>query len=364
MSFVSLLPDNRTVLEDALGIATDPSEPVLADIEATRGFRYARPLNASVAPWLVLEYGLAPISAYFATVEDLIDQGREWQRIRGTPSAFHAALRWINYQFAAIEDQGGRGRRRWHLYQCAMGELPGASESLRLANAEYLGGISDPARSEFFRGWHGYDVRAMRWGRGRFGNTMWGDSSGVRIDGGNVKWSHGRSHTVEATGTIEDWAAFGWDDALADMVAASGTWSPSLAWITPMLYWSGTMAEAAVKTWLLMQRQAHLVFRDADGSPIGYARAIRKPVDNSAAALAPSVRYEIRTAFGDAAGATAASVGVVYDLMTKPDVKPCKSWLTPPEVVKDSGVEAGSAAWAHTFQKTVRETVELTLTVT
>lgn len=364
MSFQSLLPPNATPLEVTLEEACDAGFPIDPAIAEIHGIKYARPLNPTVAPWLIQEYGLGPIAYFFDAAETLIDQGREWQRIRGTPSAFHAALRWIDYQFAAIEDQGGHGRRRWHLYQCAMGELPGATESLRLANAEYLGSISDPARSEFFRGFHGYDARAMRWGRGRYGNTMWGDSSGVRIDGGNVKWSHGRSHTVEATGTIPDWAAFGWDDALADMVAASGTWSPTLTWNTPMLYWSGTVAEAAVKTWLLMQRQAHLVFRDEHGSPIGYARVIRRPGANSAAALAPSVMYEIRTAFGDAAGATTASVGVVYGLTTKPGVKPCKSWLTPIEVAQDVGIEAGSAAWVHTFQKTVRETVALTLTVT
>ena len=358
----SLLPPNSTAFERALEAAGDYGSLVSAAITEIHGIKYVRPLNSTVAPYLVQEYGLAPISGYFGTVEDLIDQGREWQRIRGTPRAIETALGWIGYNAITLEDQARR-RRRWHLYQSDMGDLPGPDEGQRLADAEYLANISDPARSEFFRGFHGHDVRAMRWGNGRFGKTMWGDSCGVRINGGSVKWSHGRHHSVSLTAPIADWSYFGWNDELADMVSASMTWSPVLSWLTPMLYWSGAAAEAAVKTWLLMRRQAHIVFRDGNGGPLGYARVIRKPADNSAIASAPSVIYEIRTAFGDAAGKAAASVGVVYDLVSRADVKPFKAWLDPSEVHADSGIDAGQSPWSHAFQKTVREAVTLTFTV-
>lgn len=358
----TLLPSGATPFELAVEEACDASPLVAPALEGIRGLKYQRPLNTSVAPWLVVEYGLGPISEYFATVEDLIDLGRAWQRIRGTPAALKTALGWIGYAAPVVEDQV-TGRRRWHLYQIGMGALPGADESRKLADAEHLAGISDPARSEMFRGYHGYDVRAMVWGGKRFGDALLGDSSGARINGGSVKWSHGRSHAVEVAGTVTDWAYFGWDDAFADMVTASGTWSDTLSWDTPMLYWDGTAAEAAVKTWLLMQRQAHLVFRDGDGTAIGYARVIRAAIDNAAAALAPSVLYEVRTGFGDGAGKTAASVGVIYDLVTRDGVKPAKSWLAPSEVVPASGVDVGAGAFVHTFQRTVRETVALTLTI-
>lgn len=360
---VSLLPDNRSVLEDALGISTDPAPAILAQIEAVRGFRYARPLDITVAPWLVLEYGLGPIADFFDTIEDLIDQGRAWQRIRGTPEAFHTAMRWIGYPNAAIEDQGGHRRRRWHLYQCAMGELPGASEGPRLANAEYLGEISDPARSEFFRGHHGYDVRVMRWGGGRFGNTIWGDSSGVRLDGGSVKWSHGRFHSVVATDVISDWEPYGWDSALEAASSEFGTWSETLTWATPMLYWDGALSEVAVKTWLLLQQQAHIAFFDGDGEPIGYARVIRAPVDNSAATESISVIYTVRTGFGDGYGREAASIAVVFGLVSADGVPPFKAWLEPDEVAVGSGRIVGMTTFVHAFQQTVRETVELTLVV-
>lgn len=360
MSFQSLLPGNAKPFELAVEEACDAEELLGPAVAEIHGIKYARPLNPTIAPYLVQEYGLAPISGFFDTVEELIDNGRAWQRRRGTPSAITTALGWIDYDTIHLEDQAPR-RRRWHLYQIGMGELPGADEDRRLADAEYLADLSDPARAEFFRGFHGYDVRAMRWGSGRYGRTMWGDSSGVRINGGSVKWSHGRHHAITLSSPITDWGYFGWTDELADMVSASMTWSPVLSWSTPMLYWSGAAAEAAVKTWLLLQRPSHLVFRDAVEQIIGYARVIRKPLDNSASGAASAI-YEIRTTFGQAAGQTAASVGLIFDLDSRQGVPPFKGWLSPAEVHTDSGFEVGRTAWAHEFQKTVRETVTLTFT--
>ncbi|MBP1852116.1 phage tail protein [Rhizobium halophytocola] len=359
----TLLPQNATELERALEAAVAPEELLGPALLAIHGLKYARPLNASVAPWLVQEYGLGVVADYFDSVEVLIDQARAWQRIRGTPDAIGKSLAWIGYDLDAVEDQV-LGRRRWHLYQLGMGQLPGDNEARRLEDAEYLSDLSDPARSQFFRGYYGYDVRALSWGNSRFGGSLWGDSSGVRMNGGSVKWSHGREHTLELVGSVDDWSYFGWTDELADMAAASGTWSETLAWNTPMLYWSGTAFEATVKTWLLMQRQAYVAFYDAAGSPIGFARVIRAPLEGMApeGIVAPSVAYQVRTGFGDGAGATAASIGVVYDLRLRDGVKPFKAWLTPDDVVTGPGVDAGPNPWAHTFQQTVRETLTLTLT--
>ncbi len=200
---VSLLPSNSTAFELALEEATDIASEIGPAIDAIHGLKYARPLNITVAPWLVNEYGLGPISDFFDTVEGLIDEGRVWQRLRGTPQAISTSLSWIDYDDIDIQDQV-RGRRRWHLYQIQMGELPGVDEFQRLTNAEYLAGLSDPARSYFWRGYFGYDVRGHVYGRSRWGRSIWGDSSGVRIAGGKVKWSHGRTHELEATGTQDD----------------------------------------------------------------------------------------------------------------------------------------------------------------
>lgn len=360
MSLVSLLPDNRTVLEDALGIATDPSEPVLADIEATRGFRYARPLNASVAPWLVLEYGLGPISGYFETVEDLIDFGRAWQRIRGTPAALAMSLGWIAYHAIRLEDRAPR-RRRWHLYHVGMGELPGEDEVGRLGNAEYLAGLSDPARSEMFRGYHDHDVRGLELGRGRFGNALWGDSSGVRIEGGSVKWSHGRSHEVLASDTVYDWESFGWDADFEELSAEG--WPSTVAWSQITIPWSMMGSEVTVKSWLLLEQTAHVAFYGGDEDVLGYARVIHAPENLTADDDLIRVAYTIRTGFGDGAGRTVARVAIVYNLALHDGVKPFKAWLSPSEAIAGTGRTVGMTDFDLTFQRTVRETITITLTI-
>lgn len=355
-----LLPGNRTVIEEALAVSTDPAPDLLVNIEVLRGFKYQRPLIPSVAPWLVQEYGLGPISQFFDTVEALMDQGRPWQRLRGTPAAIAIALGWIGYGAISLEDQLKR-RRRWHLYQIGMGKLPGAAEVTTLNNAEYLAGLSDPARSEFFRGWYGYDVRGLSWGNGRFGRTLWGDSSGVRLPGGKVKWSHGRSHALAASGVVSDWTAFGLDPAL---VTGDATWSNSLSWSTPGLGWGGIADAKALKTWLLLQRTAHLGFFGASGEPIGYARVIRAPQDVSGASPDIKIAFEVQTRFGDGDGSTAASAAVFLDLPVTPGAKPFSAWLRPDQVPSDPlPASLGAAAWAHTFQKTVRERITLTLTI-
>lgn len=355
-----LLPGNRTVIEEALAVSTDPAPGLLVNIEALRGFRYQRPLIASVAPWLVQEYGLGPISQFFDTVEALIDEGRPWQRLRGTPAAIATALGWIGYGAISLEDQLQR-RRRWHLYQIGMGKLPGAAELTTLNNAEYLAGLSDPARSEFFRGWHGYDVRGLTWGNSRYGRALWGDASGVRLTGGKVKWSHGRSHTIVASAVISDWSIFGLDPALE---TGDGAWSNTLAWSTPGLGWGGIADVRALKTWLLLQKSAHIGFYDAGGAPIGFARVIREPKDVSGASPSIKLAFEVQTRFGDGAGATAASVAVVLDLPVVDGVKPYAAWLKPADVdLTTSPIRLGETAWAHTFQKTVRELITITLTI-
>jgi hypothetical protein len=360
VSVVSLLPDNRTVLEDALGIATDPSEIILAEIDGVRGFRYARPLNVSVAPWLVLEYGLGPISDYFDTIEDLIDLGRAWQRIRGTPSALAQALGWIGYHAIYLEDRARR-RRRWHLYQVGMGELPGADEAKRLTDAEYLAGLSDPARSEMFRGCHGHDVRGIEWGNGRLGNVLFGDSSGVRLDGGSVKWSHGRSHEILASDTVYEWESFGWNAAFEEF--ASGAWPSSVSWSEMTVPWSMMGSEVMVKSWLLLQQAAHVAFYDEDDAIIGYARVIRAPENLTTDDELIRVSYAIRTGFGDGAGRTVARVALVYNLAVHEGVKPFKAWLSAEEVIAGSGRTVGMTEFGLTFQRTVRETIMITLTI-
>lgn len=358
--FTSVLPSTSTAFELAAEEATDFVSEIAPAIDSIHGLKYQRPLNVTFAPWLVHEYGLGPVSQYFGTIEDLIDQGRPWQRVRGTPAALVASMGWLDYHAITLEDSVRR-RRRWHLYQMGMGELPGDDEAGRLADAEYLADLSDPARSEFFRGYFGYDVRGLVWGRSRYGNALWGDSSGVRINGGSVKWSHGRTHEVAASDTVYEWEAFGWNADFAEF--ASGVWPSSVSWSEVTVPWSMMGSEVTIKSWLLLQQTAHVAFYDADDVVIGYARVIRAAENLTDNENLISVAYTVRTGFGDGAGRTAAKIATVYNLAIHDGVKPFKAWLSADEAIAGSGRTVGVTDFNHEFQKTVRETIRFTLTI-
>lgn len=360
--FQSLLPDNSTAFELSVEEACDFTDLVATPISAIHGLKYARPLNVTVAPWLVIEYGLGPISAYFNNVEDLIDNGRAWQKIRGTPAALAAALNWIGYGSITLEEVLIT-RRRWHLYQIDMGEIPTAAQEVQvLTDAEYLADLSDPARSEFFRGYFGYDVRALEFGNGKFSRSMLGDSSGVRLPGQNVKWSHGRSHPIQVLATGYDWSPLGLDFANGDILS----WTDDLTWDLPGVTWAGVTDAKALRAHLVARRKTYLGFFNSVGDPVGYALVVRAVKDVSAEpgldAAYTHMRYDVLTGFGDAYGETVASVAVVLNGEPVDPSIPFKRWLEPDEIVFPNGeIRIGQTAFAHTFMATVRENILFTL---
>ncbi|MBY3434820.1 phage tail protein [Rhizobium laguerreae] len=361
MTFSTVLPSkSTTVFEYTVEEATDIIGEIADGIDEIKGLKYARPLNITVAPWLVYEYGLGPISQFFDTAEELIDEGRAWQRLRGTPAALTTSLAWIQYDDIGIEDQV-KGRRRWHLYQINMGELPGDNEVERLNNAEYLAGLSDPARSYFWRGFFGYDVRGHVWGRSRFGFSIWGDSSGVRLPGGKVKWSHGRTHSIAATAEAGADIILGVDYEDGDPL----TWLPSITWEAPGITWAGVTDARALKAWLMLRIPAHIGLFDADGDPVGYARVLREirdVTDYGDAETTVELVYEASVAFGVASG-TVATAAIVFGGVSIAG-KPFKVWLTPDQIdFPDGETRVGESAVAFTFRETVRERIVINLTI-
>ena len=65
----ALLPRNSGLFEKAIAESIEFPAAVGDAIDDMHGVKYARPLNASVAPYLVQEYGLGPISQFFETYE-------------------------------------------------------------------------------------------------------------------------------------------------------------------------------------------------------------------------------------------------------------------------------------------------------
>jgi hypothetical protein len=359
---LALLPTNSKYFERAIAEAIELPSEVGDAVTDLHGVKYHRPLNVTVAPWLVFEYGLGYISAFFDNYEDLIDDGRVWQGLRGTPQALTTSLSWISYDAITIEDQM-RHRRRWHLYQIGMGEIPAASEEVaRLTDAEYLAGISDPARSEFFRGYFGYDVRGLEWSGKKWGNSLWGDSSGVRLPGGKTKWSHGRAHEIESYANITDWA-----DLNIDFVnGLSFPWTSDITWNAPGVTWNEVSDAGFLKAWSILRKRTYMAFLRADETVIGYALVIMAPVDITPAETDYGdeffIQYTVQTGFGDGAGEAAAFAAIAFNASPVAGVKSFKRWLTPDEIqFTGAEVVVGQTAFDLPFMLTVRERIVFTL---
>lgn len=363
-----LLPSNATPLEKAVSSSLDRTSVIGPRIDAIKGFKVTAPVEASFAPWIVAELGLGPVSQYFVDMDALIAEGVDWQRVRGTELALDMALAWVGFGAIALED-AAVNRRRWHLYQIGMGELPLPVEDPLLYDAEYLAELSDPARSVFFRGFHGYDVRALTWGNHRYGRSKWGDSSGVRLPDGSVKWSFGRDHpAVEYTVPTAQRAAIG-----IDITALEGglTWEAPIPWDAPGVTWAGVEAgqEGALKAWLFLRLPVYVGFLDAGGNAIGYRRPISvKEIGvfggQPAASDQAIIEVRARTGFGDGALEDAATMVLFVRARPADPAKPGKLWLGPDEITFEDGydpadLKIGSFPFDFTLQRTVREHVTI-----
>jgi hypothetical protein len=357
-----LLPGNASALERAVSETLDYL-PALGPIVATiHGFKFEDPLNASVAPWLVAEYGLGDISRFFESVESLIASGIPWQRTRGTPAAVETSLEWIGYDSAFVTDQF-RHRRKWNRYQIDMGAVPPEdTEVAVLLDAEFLAGLSDAARSVFFRGFFGYDVRALEWSGSRgWSNALWGDDSGVRVAGGTVKWSHGRNHEVEIFG----------GRALLDGVGVildSLSWG-NFPWVAPGLTWSSVSDPVEFYGFMISRLPCYVGFFDESGEPIGWRRPIAvRRLDPLETGLTVRFQIECRTDFGDGDNREVDSVAVAFRAGNADPARPGKLWLEPAELAIEEGysevavlTELGPAQFR--FTHTIRENVTITMTI-
>ena len=147
-----LLPLNSTPLERAVSETLDRTPELAQGTEALHAFKYRLP-NNSILPWLVQEYGLGPITPYFGSLADVIAHGIPWSRQKGTPKAIEQALDWLRYAYTTLDEAPTR-RRRWHLFALELDRFWDRESDLDIIEA--VGRLSQPARSEFFRGWHGY----------------------------------------------------------------------------------------------------------------------------------------------------------------------------------------------------------------
>jgi len=367
MTAEHLLPESSsTPIERAISAAIDVLPRLEPTVDTIRAFKAARPLIPSVGPWLIHEYGLGGVSRFFATAEEAIDAGVPWTRIRGTVGAVEAALSWIGYSSITMYDERV-GRRIWNAYQVDMGALPLPDEVQLLTDAEYLANLSDAARSYMFRGFFQYDLRALSFGSNRWGDTMWGDSSGVRLPGGTVKWSHRRNHAVSASGSAANRTELGVNFSVSQPL----TWG-AFSWNTLGLTWDGVADVAAAKTTTLCALDVYMAFYDAADDVIGYRR-IGEAVEDTTAIENPGpelchLTYTAQTDFGDGAGQVAVQCALIFGAMNIDPSKPGKAWLEPDEIAFPDGANVadrvvGKTALSIDFKQTIRERVVFGLTI-
>lgn len=363
----ALLPPASTRLERAYADATDLNALLDDGIQAIRGAKYGSP-PPSFLPYLVYEYGLGELTPYVENLYELIREGIQWQRVRGTPRAVEMALGWIGY--AATLHEFPTWRRHWNYFQLELDRVRDAEEP-DFFRIEGIAGLSVPIRSVFWRGFREYDVRAQEYGHSRWSRSMWSSYSGVRIPSGQAKWSFGRTYDYDHTLTQQELEDLGvWIEPTEDEKLTWGNFPwPEVPWADP-----DGIARSVVMRSNAPAGPAWVVFKDDNGDVIGYRRALaRRPVklavngvyriggsQYSPATGATMLYVEARTDFGDGYGAVAKSAGVILG------AKPVAPYPIGARWVPAGGLDIDGPVLAERpvdieFGRTVRERVRTLL---
>lgn len=334
MPVPSLLPANETPFETCFSRGANYYVGLDTAVSIIAGLKLLNP-PPSFLPFLIYEYGLGELSPYVPNLYDLIDEGIDWQRVRGSPAAVAKGLGWLGYA-GTIEEAPTR-RRFWNIWHILLDRLRDSEADL--SRIEGVCSLSDCERSDFWRGFRGYDVRALEYGWSTYGNCFYGDDSGVRLPGGGAKWSFGRSVNIDHDMTEAELTALGvWTEPpeSEDLTWGDFTWG-DFAWAD-----EASLARSSTMLANSGNGPAWAVFYDADAEVIGYRRCrIRRPVVSDpsgpyrvgtsyfspAAGAAPQLYVEALTGFGDGYGHVAASVGFILSAEPLAPNKTGALWL-------------------------------------
>lgn len=317
----NLLPQNATAFERALAESLDRLPELEPGFDELRGFKFA-PVQPSILPWLVVEYGPGAITQYLPDLASVIEYGLRWQRVKGTPQGVAESLTWVGYAFSTFYEAPVR-RTRWHLYELELDRFRDNEDDL--GTIEAVVRLSDPVRSEFYRAWNGYNVREHDWAYTRWGDGIWGDNSGVFLHAGGVKWSFGRTFDAGQHDLTEaELTALGaW---IEPVEGGSIGWGP-FPWNTPGLKWvsDAALSRAQIIATALLAKSCWIGVYREDGSPIGFRRArVYRPVSASfggyyhaagqswvvASGAGPNLYVEAMMDFGEGEGETIQSWSV------------------------------------------------------
>lgn len=366
-----LLPPSATKWERTVTDVADTWASLSSPIVAIRGTKIIAP-PPGFLPFLIYEYGLGELTPYVPNLYDLIAEGIDWQRVRGTPAAIALALTWLNY--TAVLEEERSTRRYWNLFQLHLDRVRDARADLE--RIEGVAKLSVPLRSVFWRGFHGLDIRPLTFSQSSYSNAHYGEYSGARLRPGGPLWSFGRKYPFDFSLLEEDltelgvylppvegdedlgWGDFTWNDTEA-------SWQSSAS-----LARSQAMASGAA------DRQVWFAFMDEADQVIGYRRArtakpvapaIDGPYNLAGVRYAPiddgatAIYTECQTGFGDGDGYVAKSVGLVFDAAPAADLPPGTAWLEPDQINGDGTAPVAVNPVDITFGETIRERVQVLL---
>jgi len=366
----SLLPQNSTALERALeAVIANPSVLSTAAGLMTSAKLVSPP--PSYLPYLIEEYGLGELTPYVPNLYDLIREGIEWQRIRGTPNAIVKGLGWLNY--AAALEEAWPDRRFWNSFQLRFTSLP-VNDAPDLERIEGIAGLSVALRSKFRRGVYQYDAGALEADAQHLDDAMLDFESGAKATNGTLlfpegaTWSFGRTAEFEHTLTEAEGLAIGnWIEPVED-----GTlpWvEMTFPWIEYVASWAATPEEqrrANMAGWF-SGKILYAALRNDVGTLIGYRRCravrpVRSKFDGTytvgvskyePAVGGTSVYVEAMTQFDDANGVEAKQVSLLVGGVRSAGVPAGRQWLLPNQL--SGGAEIAVKSISIPLRKTVRD---------
>lgn len=361
-----ILPSNATALELAFAAARDPQVRLADPFE---GLRLAAPHRSpppAFLPFLVWQLGLGELTPYLPNLYSLIAEGVAWQRVCGTPGSVRMGFDWLGYD-CTVHNHPVR-RRYWNKFQTELDRVRDEDEP-DLERLAGIGQLSVPERSIYWRGWKGWNVPPAEGGWSKFGGSIFGNDSGVRIPNVAPKWSFGRNYSITQDMSEAELTAIGewipevpegdlWVDADYPWVSADFLWNIAAA-----------VARRASIALGLAQEAVWVHFRDGEGATIGYRKAAILPVKAVGSGGVYSIggqQYAIdretpqaamvfcRTGFGDGDGEVSATAAVCFG-GAPIGVPGGRLWLSPGQLA--GGTETAPQTLAIEFGATVRERV-------
>lgn len=367
-----LLPANSTEWERLMANSVEFGDDIENATGAIKALKMVSP-PSSLLPFLAYEYGLSSLQPYVPNLFELLEQGIDWQRLRGTPAALALGLGWIS-EAADVEEEAV-SRKFWNLFQLHLDKV--VPDSVQLGRIEGITNLSRPLRSKFWRGYRGLDIRPMTPSESHWSEAHYGEYSGVRLNENGALWSFGREYEYAITPTEAELTALGVWIAPAGEITSLG-WG-DFSWADANASWAddGEEVRGRLMTLGMLGRMTHVELRDAADQVIGYRRFKSRQFvefDGAGDVEFDGIKYrysnvptrkilfEAMTDFGDAADKVAASANIVFDGLPMAGQPQGKRFLLPDQIEGHISPLAAQPI-DIVFAPTVREKVRFLLTV-